>query len=270
MEYKQFLNYVTGDDEFFIVYDKEGNIVYPITEDAQKRILNISENGLIDPTTHKPYEIKEFTPNDDDISRIIRYTDASYELDATTKIFVKKKIYDEIDKYITMAKKNDEEFVLVMADADEFKSVNESYGHSAGDAVLKSIAQRMCNRVRTGNDRGKDLIGRYGGEEFLFVIKNVGYNSAFDRVENIRTDISDKAVTFDGKNIDVRVSFGIVHIPTETISFFRGENVRSKDIRKIAIKEADRQLDFSKKNGKNKTTGSVLSKKLAKEWLKRV
>ncbi len=99
------------------------------------------------------------------------------------------------------------EGVLVLADIDLFKKVNDTYGHNTGDYVLKKVSEMYRHNLRDC-----DVICRWGGEEFLFYIKNVSEESAIHTVEKIREKIEKTHFTFEEHKFSVTVSFGVTKV----------------------------------------------------------
>jgi two-component system, cell cycle response regulator len=127
-------------------------------------------------------------------------------------------------------------FAIVLADIDHFKYVNDTYGHLAGDAVLKEIASRMVKSIRP-----YDSVGRYGGEEFLILAPSSDALGAMGLAERIRKAIEEKAVNFEGRMISVTGSFGIaVSAPCQLL-----------DAQQM-IRMADDALYQAKANGRNR------------------
>jgi PleD family two-component response regulator len=144
--------------------------------------------------------------------------------------------------------------------------VNDQYGHLAGDKVLRDVSQTIFNNIRskaivTFNGktvtRPVDIIGRYGGEEFVFVMKNITPENASSRINQIREKIGKLNSEFvypnDGKEVHIPVtaSFGVAHITKELLSSldFTEENV--EEVCNYFIEEADEMLYKSKHNGRN-------------------
>ena len=127
-------------------------------------------------------------------------------------------------------------FVIIF-DLDHFKAVNDTYGHLAGDKVLKEVAQRAKKVIRQS-----DIFGRYGGEEFIIYI---AYGEEFDKtnainaVERIRLEIYNTPVNFEGIKIPVSASFGIAY-------------ASPRNDMNVAIKYADEALYRAKKEGRNR------------------
>ena len=131
----------------------------------------------------------------------------------------------------TTSGKNDEYFVA-MADIDDFKKVNDTYGHNAGDYILKTVAEIMreaCDNV---------LVSRWGGEEFLIILPNCNGDNAFVALERVRRTIQKSVVKVGDKEIKVTMTFGLTEFGFH------------QDIDKV-IKEADEKLYYGKSNGRN-------------------
>ena len=119
---------------------------------------------------------------------------------------------------------------IMMMDIDNFKNINDRYGHLAGDKVIIKVAQ-----ILTGICRSTDIIGRYGGEEYLVIIPDTGLKDAVILAERIRQKIQSTEFT---EGIHITVSGGI--------SEYRGESVED------LIKSADMKLYRAKSNGRNR------------------
>jgi diguanylate cyclase (GGDEF)-like protein len=129
-----------------------------------------------------------------------------------------------------------------MADLDHFKEVNDRYGHLAGDALLKRIAQ-----VAAGGLRSTDWMGRYGGEEFLLVLPETGMEGACGVAEKIRSLVQKTAVPMeDGSFARVTISVGLATLAD--LSGQAEERVTARDL----IEAADRSLYAAKHGGRNR------------------
>ena len=93
---------------------------------------------------------------------------------------------------------------LLFLDIDHFKKINDTYGHFAGDAVLRETAQRLRSNVRP-----YDQVGRYGGEEFLVVLPNCDLEQAAVQADRMRTRLAAHGMSVDGADIRVSASFGV-------------------------------------------------------------
>lgn len=125
-------------------------------------------------------------------------------------------------------------FAVFMADIDNFKSINDTHGHLAGDAILRMVARTM-----NMNARPFDLMGRWGGEEFLGIVRNVGHRELYLIMERMRKlTASSHVETETGVRLSVTISLG-------------GSVVRLDDTIEELLARTDRMLYQSKQNGKN-------------------
>ncbi|WP_160061063.1 GGDEF domain-containing protein [Psychromonas sp. L1A2] len=146
-----------------------------------------------------------------------------------------RKAYDEsIEKLISQYKRYGTTFSLAIFDADDFKKINDNYGHSFGDTVLKNIANALKSNIRDG-----DMLFRIGGEEFVIIFPSTNLENSKQAIEHIR------------KNIDL--SLNTKNKPTITLSIGLTE-VTSQDNKDSIFKRVDTFLYVSKKNGKNTMT----------------
>ena len=123
---------------------------------------------------------------------------------------------------------------LILVDIDDFKVVNDTYGHEAGDAVLRQLGKILSDGVRT-----VDVCARYGGEEMVVLLPQTPIAGATELAERLRTAVADRAVLFEGTPIRVTASFGIAGYP---------ETVPHGD---WLFPAADRALYQAKEKGKN-------------------
>ena len=127
------------------------------------------------------------------------------------------------------------DFAIVMCDIDNFKKINDTYGHGAGDAVLKSLSG-----IFKSTFRDEDRVARFGGEEFLAVIIGIKKDAAVNVVERVRETLNKNIVEFENIKINATMTFGVVaHDGTGEFSLEK------------MIKQADELLYVGKRNGKN-------------------
>lgn len=133
------------------------------------------------------------------------------------------------------ASKMNKPLSIIMLDIDHFKSVNDTYGHSAGDTVLKKISSIMAQSVR-----GEDIPGRWGGEEFLLILRDTDIMGAMQMAEGLRRQIEAHSFPRIGQKT---ASFGVAQFKnTESITAF--------------INRADKALYTAKETGRNKVVMS--------------
>ncbi|MUZ72901.1 diguanylate cyclase [Agrobacterium vitis] len=122
---------------------------------------------------------------------------------------------------------------LAIADLDWFKSINDAYGHSAGDFVIRAVADILCHFAHDPH-----VTARLGGEEFGLIIQGETIQQRFERIDMIRRSISDLRLHFDGRLISTSISIGVAEISPER----RPE---------VVYAAADRALYRAKANGRN-------------------
>jgi diguanylate cyclase (GGDEF)-like protein len=123
-----------------------------------------------------------------------------------------------------------------MCDLDRFKSVNDTYGHQAGDAVLKQFAKILRNEVRE-----IDRAGRFGGEEFLLLLPGTVLDAGVTFAERVRKQVEAHTFTFDGTSIKRTASMGV--------SAWPHPRIRNCD---ELVRAADDALYVAKETGRNK------------------
>lgn len=150
--------------------------------------------------------------------------------DSLTGLYNNGYIFDYIDHEVEKTKRYDKSLSLIMLDIDDFKQVNDQFGHLEGDNVIKAVADILKNETREF-----DLPARYGGEEFLIVMTNTDISTANQVAERIRRAIENLKFSFDHQ---ITVSVGLAQW--------------DKDTRSSLIKKADDQLYKAKASGKNR------------------
>lgn len=249
MNYKKVLD--NTPDTYFLIKDNNNKVIYPKNKEKLDYIRNIykhySKENRYSTFDNRSFSIKKriikgFHKNYTalyikDITDLVSLK-FKFEIDPLTTVLNRKVILDRIEKYISENKLN---FSIVMGDIDDFKKINDTYGHIIGDVVLNKIG----NILRC--ELPDSLVGRYGGEEFIILMPN--QNDSFEKIEKVRELISNIEVNFEDITIDkISMSFGIYNI-TESIV---NEDVKS--LRKKYIGNADKALYTSKENNKNRTT----------------
>lgn len=160
-------------------------------------------------------------------------------IDPLTNVWNRGAIFDILAREIGRAERTDHPLSICLLDLDHFKSVNDDYGHQAGDEVLREFCRRLRKNVRS-----YDSVGRYGGEEFLVIFPESNVKQAFTQAERMRKSASDRNyVLAEGVEKCITSSVGV--------ATFTGK----EDIKEL-IARADEALYKAKHSGRNRTESS--------------
>ncbi|MBI3592107.1 MAG: GGDEF domain-containing protein [Nitrospirae bacterium] len=156
--------------------------------------------------------------------------------DPLTGLYNRRFTNEVLMKEIERSKRLNKKFSIVICDLDDFKRLNDNYGHLSGDEVLRSIAKLM-----TENTRKLDIVGRYGGEEFVIIMPETARGISFHVSDRLRDKIEHKEITLSKRRkVKITASFGIATIPEDGMS--------PDDL----LITADDRLYKAKREGKNK------------------
>ena len=158
------------------------------------------------------------------------------QTDGLTGLDNRRHLEERLEEMFEHARRLNEPFSCVMCDLDRFKSVNDTYGHQAGDAVLRQLA-----RILKGAAREIDRVGRYGGEEFMLLLPGTVLDAAVTFAERVRKDVEAHTFTFEGQMIRRTASFGVGGWPHPRISGCDA-----------LVRAADDALYVAKETGRNK------------------
>ncbi|ASG64934.1 hypothetical protein CEW91_01620 [Idiomarina piscisalsi] len=132
---------------------------------------------------------------------------------------------------------------LILLDLDFFKRINDKYGHAAGDAVLAEVSRRLQMVCRDS-----DKLIRWGGEEFLFLVRNIDDENLKEMSERILNELAKKPIRFEGHEISVTTTIGFIRLP------FSGVSENQMDWEKV-LQVADMALYMGKAHGRNRACG---------------
>lgn len=163
--------------------------------------------------------------------------------DGLTGLFNKVYSEERLLRMIQLAYREEVPLSIVLCDIDFFKKVNDTKGHQAGDYVLSNVARLMKDQGRES-----DIVGRFGGEEFLAILWNTNTEGALVFAERVRTAVAEANIVFNGEKVGVTVSLG-------TSTFIDTWNIKTEAKRtmKELIASADEALYEAKRGGRNKT-----------------
>lgn len=156
--------------------------------------------------------------------------------DSLTQLYNRRYMDERLPFDLLEARINEQPLSIVLLDIDEFKQVNDLYGHAAGDSALAAVAELMKSQIRgTG-----DWIARLGGDEFVICMKNTDQAQAVTAMELVRKKVDGSSIVMeDGRSVPITLSIGV-------------ETVYRQDITvDEVLRRADQKLYQAKRNGKN-------------------
>jgi diguanylate cyclase (GGDEF)-like protein len=157
--------------------------------------------------------------------------------DRLTGIFNRAFFDRALDGYIDLVRSKSLPVSLLFVDIDHFKTVNDTYGHLAGDRVLAAVAQGLASQLRS-----QDLAARFGGEEFVVILSGAGPAEAASVAERMRRSVANASYDIgEGKRIQVTVSLGVASLPPQATV-----------VKEAFIAAADGALYAAKRNGRNR------------------
>lgn len=160
-------------------------------------------------------------------------------VDPLTDLYNRRYALSHLDRVHTRAVERRRSYALMVLDLDRFKAVNDTHGHAAGDEVLRAVADRL-----RGTLRNVDLVARFGGEEFLVVMPDIGRDAATRAADRLRRRVSDLPIALpSGERIAQTVSIGLAMGGGETGGAASADAV---------LAQADRALYVAKSEGRNR------------------
>jgi diguanylate cyclase (GGDEF)-like protein len=160
--------------------------------------------------------------------------DSMAHIDPLTNIYNRRSFEDTFNRLVTTNSKVENNYWLALLDIDNFKKINDSYGHNIGDIVLVSLAELIKQKLDQN-----ELLGRWGGEEYILLLQQDNKKLAQIVLESIRYDIERLVIESDVGEVKVTVSIGVVKYQQESLN--------------TSVKNADKGLYQAKLGGKNKT-----------------
>jgi two-component system cell cycle response regulator len=168
----------------------------------------------------------------DELRRRNEELDLVSRTDVLTGLRNRRHVEEYLARLVSLARRNVEPIAVLVIDIDWFKTVNDTYGHDAGDAVLREVAGRMEGCIRL-----EDMIGRWGGEEFLVVLPNTAADGAAELAERLRQVVADEPCRLAGGDaVQVTISVGCA----ASLIDDAGSLVRSADAAMYEAKQSGR------------------------------
>jgi diguanylate cyclase (GGDEF)-like protein len=160
-------------------------------------------------------------------------------VDGLTQVYNRRYFMETLERELSRARRYDRPLALIIFDIDHFKKCNDTYGHRAGDFVLRRIAELVNQRARK-----VDVVARYGGEEFAVILPEIDLRGANQFAEKIRTMIETEPFVFEGRRVPVTISVGVGELESSVAN--------ADDL----IKTGDRRLYAAKAGGRNRVVFS--------------
>jgi two-component system, cell cycle response regulator len=219
-------------------------VLLATARDAKQDLVRGLEAGADDYLT-KPFERSELQARLRACNRILTLQDSQIRAqeqlrfqathDQLTGVLNRAEIIETLRRELQRASESSTTLGVLMLDIDHFKNINDTYGHITGDSVLKQVTQRI-----SGSVRGYDLVGRYGGEEFVVVMPECTREQIDQNAERVRAAVDNGPIVVDESQIPVTVSIGAAVSP----------NASTTDSQILAA--ADRALYRAKEIGRNR------------------
>ncbi len=156
--------------------------------------------------------------------------------DSLTRLWNRSSIVSQLGRELARATRESRPLGVVMVDLDHFKLINDTYGHLAGDAVLREAARRMQSSIRK-----YDSVGRYGGEEFLILFPGCCEADTYAQADRLRKTLAQTEISVNDRSLRVTASFGVTTVMPGDI--WTDEAL---------IRTADEALYMAKKSGRNR------------------
>jgi diguanylate cyclase (GGDEF)-like protein len=168
-----------------------------------------------------------------DNARLFRQVEQLATIDGLSNVFNRRHFMELAAREVATARRHDRPLAAIMLDIDHFKRVNDTYGHATGDQVIRVVAERLTASIRAG-----DLLGRYGGEEFVLLVLD-GQAGATDLAERLRRAVEAEPVPTEDGPVPVTISVGV------------STRAPGDDSPDSILARADSALYRAKRNGRN-------------------
>jgi diguanylate cyclase (GGDEF)-like protein len=220
-------------------YEKSDMIIIGLSgDDGGLLSIKFIKNGA-DDFLNKPFQQEEFycriTNNIESLEQLHRIQELANR-DYLTSLYNRRYFCEEGDKLLKQAIKNNTEFSLVTIDIDYFKSVNDEYGHEAGDEVLKFFSRELENIL------GRFLVARIGGEEFCIIVPGLSNIKVVNLINGFKQHLASQIIDINNdKFVRLAFSAGVTNIKLDTIN--------------ALLNQADEYLYRAKEAGRNIVMG---------------
>lgn len=199
------------------------------------RFLKFGANDYVSTNCTPEEFLSRVSQNLDMLDRMNDLLDAAHK-DFMTGLYNRRFLFDAGQRQYEAARRSEKNISVAIMDIDFFKKVNDTYGHDAGDYVIKKVASVLLKEFRTS-----DIISRMGGEEFCVLTPNMKDMNAKEVFDRLRQKIEDTSFVYEGATIPITISIGVC--------------VDTMDNLEAAITKADQYLYDAKNGGRNQVQG---------------
>lgn len=200
-------------------------------------LLNLQ--GEIEKVCLMIYDVTDMALHDQAIEKANEQLEVLSTIDGLTQLLNRRTWEEQLAMEYKRLQRSKGISSLVMFDIDHFKKVNDTYGHQAGDEVIRVVAAELRYQIRE-----TDIAGRYGGEEFGIILPDTNAEGGFVLCERLREAIANSVITYDGQEIPIAISLGIAEVS------YIGNSYAGW------LQNSDEALYQSKEGGRNMTTVS--------------
>jgi diguanylate cyclase (GGDEF)-like protein len=218
------------------IFQSESNHEFSLVIDGKERFFEIDVvplGDLHDGNTRMLKSIRDVT-EEKKIQDKLKFLAT---IDSLSGLYNRAEFMSLAKRQFILAKRNNEELSVLIMDLDNFKIINDTFGHAAGDYIIREIGSTIMSSFRK-----TDIAGRIGGEEFAVVLKNASLEEAKKAAEQFRVTVANRKMIYGKQEVSVTVSIGVAAICGNT-----GENYDIEDV----LKMADDALYKAKASGRN-------------------
>ena len=236
-----YLNHTFYEDESELTFDMKDLLYYEIHEEnISFRLYMLAQKQLF--LYHDEIVNLILQGASVSLSRQIKMEDLrdAAVIDPLTGCYNRREFENQLNRNISGAVRHKTKLSVFMFDLDHFKAINDTYGHPAGDKVLKEVSAIVKQNMRTG-----DVLARYGGEEFIAILPDTDKARAMELADRLRSQISQKMIPHGNDMITITASFGVSEMDWNT------------DMERI-IQDADNMLYKAKLNGRNTVMPGII------------
>jgi two-component system cell cycle response regulator len=187
-------------------------VVFVTSRESTAHLVDALERGAHD-YLRKPFDSAELLARIQAAVRVKHLQDELRELngrlekqactDQLTGIYNRRFLDNTLEMYVSRAARHERPLAVLLLDVDRFKDINDTLGHHAGDRVLVNIAGRLTRRLRR-----EDIMGRWGGEEFMVLAPDTGASGAAALADALRRAIAESPVQLEDRTLDITASVG--------------------------------------------------------------